>query len=107
MKSYKEPGFEERVSRAAEARMKALGALRARPLVDPDVLARGREAHEARQSAKTEARAVKKAAQSALKQATIAEAASKPEPAEQPAGLTPAERKAARDARYAARKNRK
>ena len=51
MKSYKEPGFEERVSRAAEARMKALGALRARPLVDPDVLARGREAHEARQSA--------------------------------------------------------
>lgn len=104
MKSYKEPGYQERAARAADAKKKALDALRARPTVDPDVLAQRREAHEARQSAEAEARAVKKAAQLALKQARLAEVAAKQE---QPAGPTEAERKAARDARYSARKNRK
>jgi len=103
MKAYKEPSFQERASRAADAKQKALHALRARPAIDPEVLAQRREALLARQSAEAEARAVKEAAQLALKQARAAELKA----AEQAAGLTQAESKAARDARYAARKKRK
>ena len=107
MKSYKEPGFQERAGRAADAKAKALHALRARPAVHPDILAQRREAHAARQSAAAEARAAKQAAQLALKQARIAEVAAELKAAEQSAGLTEAESKAARDARYAARKSRR
>ena len=39
MAGYKEPGFQDRVKAAAEARAKALARLKAKPPVDPDVLA--------------------------------------------------------------------
>lgn len=107
VKFRKEPDFQERIGRAAEAKKKALDALRARPAVDPEVLAQARAAHEARKAAQAEAHAEKKAAQLALKQAKIAEAAEKVKPAYKPTLPTEAERKAARDARYAARKSRK
>jgi hypothetical protein len=101
----KKDGFQDRVGRAADAKQKALDALKSRPPVDPAVQAERREAHLAKQAAEAEARAQKKEADRAAREAAAAEAAAAeaaavPEPSE-------ADRKAARDARYAARKNRK
>lgn len=102
MAGYKEPGFQDRVAAAAEARAKALERLKAKPPVDPAVLearaakAREREELQARRSAeKAQAREEARKIAEAKKAAAIV-----PEPTE-------AERKAARDARYAARKARK
>jgi hypothetical protein len=106
MKFHKDPGFQERRGHAAEAKKRALDALRAKPAVDPEVLAQRREAHQVRQSAQAQARADKKAEELAMKQAKIAETAANLKSAEQAASSTEAERKAARDARYAARKGR-
>jgi phage-related minor tail protein len=100
--------FQDRVGQAAEAKRKALEKLKAKPPVDPEVAAtrleaaRQREARaEEKRSAKAEkARAAEEAR--AAEQAKIADAA-----ASAPRPPTEAERKAARDARYAARKSRK
>ena len=106
MKSFKDPSFQDRVGRAAEAKKKALDQLKAKPPVDEAVLAERNAARLAKEAAEAERRAAKKAAEQEAKAAKLAEAerikAAKnvPEPTE-------AERKAARDARYAARKNRK
>ncbi|HEX8642822.1 MAG TPA: DUF6481 family protein [Allosphingosinicella sp.] len=105
MKFRKEPGFEERVGRAAEAKNKALEALKARPAIDPAVQAERREAHAARLAADAKARADKKAA--ALAASEAAESDAQLKAAEKRPEPTDAERKAARDARYAARKSRK
>lgn len=105
MKFRKDPGFEERIGRAAEAKNKALEALKARPAVDPAVQAERREAHAARQAADAQARVEKKAAALAAREAAEADARLKA--AEKRPEPTEAERKAARDARYAARKSRK
>jgi hypothetical protein len=104
--------FQDRVGRAAEAKRKALDNLRSRPPVDEAVAAARREAarqRQARAEGKRAARTEKaKAADLASAAAeggksveTEAEAAPAPPPP------TEAERKAARDARYAARKRRK
>lgn len=109
MKSYKQPDFQDRIAAAARARDAALEKLKAKPPVDEAVVAEraaARLAKEAAQREKSrlarlaieEAKAAKRA--KALEEAAAAEATKKPE-------LTEAERKAARDARYAARKNRK
>jgi hypothetical protein len=109
MAGYKEPGFNDRIAAAATARAKALARLQAKPALDPAALAEQiakaaeREAAQAAKRAAVQAeREAKRAADLARKQeeAEAALAAIKPE-------MTDAERKAARDARYAARKARK
>jgi len=96
--------FQDRVGQAAEAKRKALEKLKARPPVDPAVAEARAEAarqREARAEEKRAAKAERAEAEAAEREAKAeTAAAAKPEPTE-------AERKAARDARYAARKSRK
>lgn len=111
MSSYKAPSFQDRIAAAGSARQKALDALRAKPPVDAAILTERRLAQEARdqavaieRAAKAQALALAKAEKAERK--AVAEAAA----ALKAARLTPAsaaEMKAARDARYAARKARK
>jgi hypothetical protein len=108
MPAYKDPGFQERRDAAAKAKAAALAKLRAKPPVDEAVLAAQTAARLEREAAEAEKRqlarqAKEEAAAAARQQALDAAAAAAAVPAE----LTEAERKAARDARYAARKNRK
>lgn len=105
MKSYTNPSFQDRVARAAEAKKKALEGLRAKPPMDEKVAAERQAARLKREAAEAEKRATRKAAEQAAKEERAAAAAAK-EAAVQ-AVPTEAERKLARDARYAARKNRK
>lgn len=108
MASFKEPSFQERMASAGQARNKALEKLRTKPALDPAEVEQRRAAFEAKEAKAAALRAEKKEAReraiaerkaAALEAAT--EAASK-----QPKKLTPEEQKAARDARYAARKKR-
>jgi len=109
MAGYKEPSFQDRVAAAAKAREAALARLKAKPPVDPAVLAERAEKAREREAAKAR-RAEERAAQRAEEQ-QAAEAAKAAAEAEKAAVIasqpTEAERKAARDARYAARKARK
>ncbi len=114
MAGYKEPGFQDRVQAAAQARNKALERLKAKPAADPATLAERaakaaeREAAQAakREAAKAEreAKAAEQAAKAAQAAIEAAEAALANAP---PPEMTDEERKALRDARYAARKARK
>jgi len=90
--------FKDRAAQAAEARRKALEQYQPRPPVDEQRAAERLAAAQQRDAAKAEKAAAKKAEREAQAPA--------PKPAE-PAPPTEAERKAARDAKYAARKNRK
>jgi hypothetical protein len=102
MAGYKEPTFQERTALAQQAREKALKKLAAKAPVDPAVLAERTAARLAREAAAAEKSAARKAAilqAKADKQAAALIA--------KPAPPTEAELKAARDARYAARKKRK
>ena len=92
--------FQDRVGQAAEAKRKALETLRSRPPVDEAVAAARREAAERREARAEEKRAAK-AEKAKAAEAEAQQAAAVPPPP------TEAERKAARDARYAARKSRK
>ena len=89
--------FKDRAAQAAEARRKALEQYKARPPVDEQRAAERLAAAQQRDSARAEKAEAKKAERTA-------EAAAK---AAEPASPTEAERKAARDAKYAARKKRK
>jgi hypothetical protein len=108
MKAYKDTSFHNRVGQAAEAKQKALDQLRSKPPVDPEIAAERQAANLRREAAEREKRALKKAAEQAAKHEKAAQAAEaaaklaavKPQ-------LTEQERKLARDARYAARKNRR
>jgi len=104
MRSYKDPSFQERVGRAAEAKKKALERLRSRPPVDEAVLAERKAAGLKREAANAEKAAARKAAREEAAKAASAEAAARAAAAAVP---TEAERKAVRDARYAARKARR
>ena len=106
MKSYKDPSFNDRIGRAAEAKKKALEQLRSKPPLDEKLVAERAAARLKREAAEAEKRAAKKAAEQAGKERKAAEAAAAKAAVARPA-QTEAERKAARDARYAARKNRK
>jgi hypothetical protein len=102
--------FQDRVGRAAEAKRKALDNLRAKAPVDEAVAAARQEAgrqREARAEEKRTAKAekAKSADASAAEEAKSAKAEAEATAAPPPP--TEAERKAARDARYAARKSRK
>ena len=102
MKSYKDPSFQDRVGRAADAKQKALDRLRAKPPVDEKLMAERQAARLRRETAAAEKRAAKQAAEQAAREAKEQAAAAK-----LAATPTEADRKAARDARYAARKSRK
>lgn len=108
---FKNPTFQERIGRAAEAKKKALEQLRSKPPVDEKVAAERQAKSLARQARIDEKATAKKAAQQAAKDAKAAELAAKTaELAAKAAASAPrteAELKAARDARYAARKARK
>jgi hypothetical protein len=101
MKSF-DSTFQERMKRAADAKQKALDQLRAKPPVDEALLTARRDARLAREAAAAEKRAAKEEEKKRVdaEKAAQAAAAKRPEPTE-------AERKAARDERYAARKKRK
>lgn len=117
MAGYKDPAFQDRVASAAAAKQKALEKLRAKPQVDPAVLAERNTARLAKEAAIAEERAAKIAARKqaeaeAAEAAAAAKAAEEEERArieEEKAKAVPteAERKAARDARYAARKQKR
>ncbi|MDB6098789.1 MAG: hypothetical protein JWN58_1492 [Gammaproteobacteria bacterium] len=96
--------FQDRAGQAAEARKKALEQYRSRPPVDEKAAAQRVAAGLKRDAAKADKAATKKADQKAAMEATAADAAAK---AAATAPPTETERKAARDARYAARKKRK
>ena len=100
--------FQDRVGQAAEAKRKALEKLKSRPPVDPAVAEARAEAARQREARAEEKRAAKAEAARAAEEAKAAEAAKSAEAAASaPKALTEAEKKAARDARYAARKSRK
>ncbi len=110
MKAYQDGSYQDRIGRAAEAKQKALDLLKARPAPDEAALAARREAALAREAAQAEKRAAKKAEReeaAAHLAARAEEAAVKAEENEGGRVATDAERKAMRDARYAARKSRK
>ena len=92
--------FKDRAGQAAEAKQKALDKFKSRPPVDEKLAAERVAAAQRREMARAEKAAAKKAEA----EAKAAEAAAK---AARLAPPTAAEMKAARDARYAARKNRK
>jgi hypothetical protein len=101
MKSFDGSNYQDRVGRAADAKQKALEQLRNRPAPDPEAAARRIEALEKREAARAE-----KAAAKARSESEAAEAAAAAQ-AVAAAAPTEDERKAARDARYAARKARR
>ena len=102
MKSYKDSSFQDRIGRAAEAKQRALDNFRSRPPVDEAIVAERKAARLKRDAAEAEKRAARIAAQQAARdeQAAAKAAAASVE-------RTEAEKKLARDLRYAARKNRK
>lgn len=97
--------FQDRVARAAEAKEKALAKLKAKPEIDPQVAADRQAGRLAKEAKQAEARAAKQAERERL--AAEKEAAVKAAEAAKVVPPTEAELKAARDARYAARKSRK
>ncbi len=102
MRGFKEPTLQDRAAAGQKAREKALKRLAKQPPVDEAVLAERKAARLAKEAAAAEKSAARKAAieQAKADKLAAAEAAKVPEPTE-------AELKDARDAKYAARKNRK
>ncbi len=96
--------FQDRAGQAAAAKQKALDQLRSRPPVDEKVAAERMAAGQKRDAARADKSAAKKVDKKADAEAAAADDAAKAAAAAPP---TEAERKAARDARYAARKKRK
>ena len=102
MASFKNPTFQDRAGQAAEAKREALEKLRQRPAPDAASVAQRQQAAERRDAIRAEKALAKKAAAELAAQAKADAAEKVAEPAQ-----TEADRKAVRDARYAARKNRK
>lgn len=107
MKRYRAPGFQERIALAARARNDALTQLRAKPPLDEAVAAERAARRMAKDAAAAEKRNAARLAADEIKAAKRAKAA-ETAASRAPARSTPtdAERKAMRDARYLARKNR-
>ena len=102
MASFKDPSFKDRAGQAADAKKKALEQLRLRLLRDEKIVAERKAANERRQTANAHKADAKKAATQAAVDSKAEAAARAAAPA-----TSETERKAARDARYAARKKRK
>jgi hypothetical protein len=92
--------FQDRAGQAAQAKQKALEQYKSRPPVDEKLAAERKAAGQRREEAKAEKAATKKAEAEAKAVDDAAKAAASAPPTE-------AERTAARDARYAARKSRR
>ncbi|WP_375393654.1 DUF6481 family protein [uncultured Sphingomonas sp.] len=122
MAGFKVPDFNERTAAARDAKQRALDQLRAKPAPDPAIVAERQAAREARDAAAAEKRITKQkaaddakaaraeAAEAAAAEAEAAAAAKAAAAVEKPADRpqpTAEELKAARDAKYAARKARK
>lgn len=105
MRSFKDPSFQDRIGSAAEAKKKALDNLRSKPPRDEKRIAERQAASLKRDSAAAAKRTARESADQAATDAKAAEQAAQEAAAS--ALPTEAERKAARDARYAARKSRK
>lgn len=105
MMAYKDPGFQERQEKALAARKAALEKLKAKPPVDEALMAERRAIAEAKEAAAAAEREARKAARLAEKEAAAAAKLAKTKKPV-PKIMTEEERKAARDARYAARKGR-
>ncbi|WP_379921774.1 DUF6481 family protein [Erythrobacter sp. R86502] len=114
MKGFKEPSFQDRAAASSKAKDKALAKLKAVPQPDAEQLAQMAQ-RRAEREAQAEAKAAK-ARQAREEKQRLAEekkAEAKREEAARAEALAPppkkteAELKAARDARYAARKSRK
>jgi hypothetical protein len=111
MPPFKTPDLAQRGAASRDAKARALELLRNKAAPDPALVEERRIAREAREAADAERRAAHKAAIEAEKAARAqaragAEAAANALKVEK-RQLTPAEQKAIRDARYAARKARK
>ena len=113
-RGYQAPSFQERVASATRAKEAALEKLKSRPKLDPEELARRAAAAEAKEAAAIERRATARAEREAqaaakaqkLREAEEAAAAAKIAAAEAKIQAE-ADRKAARDAKYLARKARR
>ncbi len=104
MPAFKQPTFQERTALAAKAKEAALAKLRAKPPVDEAVLAARREAALAREAAQLKARQDKLAARELEKAAKLERKTQAPAPESAAKDLV--DKKALRDAKYAARKSR-
>ena len=104
MKSNHNPSLQDRLAGAAQARQKALDKLRSKPPIDEKIVAARQEARRKREAADVEKRAAKLAREAAAAHAKAAAAATVAAVSAPP---TEEELKAARDARYAARKTRR
>ena len=101
MAGYKEPGFQDRLAAAARQRENAIARMKAKPPIDPAVQAERIEKARLREEAQAQ-----RAAERAEARRLAAEAAAEAKAALVVTPPTEAELKAARDARYAARKAR-
>ncbi len=107
MSSYKEPTFQDRTALANKAKRVALEQLRAKQPVDEATLTERREAAKAREAAQIQASKDKIAARN-LEKAQKRDRAADIAAAEAAVSQkSDEERKTDRDAKYAARKNRK
>jgi Family of unknown function (DUF6481) len=107
MAIFKVPTFQERAELAQAAKLKALEKLKAKPAIDPAILAERQAARLIREAAEAEARAAKIAAREQAKAEKRAEDERKAAvKAAQPV-VDKAAQKALRDARYAMRKMKK
>lgn len=114
MASFKHPSFQDRVASANKAKQKALDHLKAKPPVDEALMATRRQEREARERTLQDERTAKAHETKVAKAEAASTKAAELAAAEEAAALkaarlkpsTPDEMKAARDARYAARKAR-
>ena len=106
---FKTPDFNDRTAAAQKAKLAALEKLRAKPPVDEALIAERAAKRAAREAAESAKREAKRAAEAEAKAAKAEAARLAAEAAKVPEKPKPteAELKAARDARYAARKKRK
>jgi hypothetical protein len=116
MQGYKEPSFQDRVAVAQNAKNKALAQMKSKAPVDPaeraERIANQAAKDEAQRIKRAAAQEAKKAAQAAKEEKQLAKREQERLAAELAAAAAPrvldeTELKAARDARYAARKARK
>lgn len=112
MKTYQNFTFQDRTSQSAKAKQQKLDQLRAKPPLDPAVQEARLLASQAKAAAQAERQAQRKAAieaaeQSARDRKIANEKAEAARLAAIKPVLTDEERKLARDAKYAARKNRR
>lgn len=109
MKGYKPPSFQDRAAASSSAKEIALAKLKAAPKPDAAALAEAAERRAAREAA-LEAKSLRAREAREEKQRLAEEKKAEAQRAHEkanPPKATEAELKAARDARYAARKNRK